>query len=177
LALTWSHAVLYVRDVERMLDFYTRVLNFEITDRGPLRGGPAEIIFLSQSPVEHHQVAFVPTSNDPGTASPLVHVAFRAEGLGDLRSVIGALDNDAVTLRPISHGNTWSVYFQDPEDNGIEIFCETPWHVQQPAGETWDLGLSDDALREWTEDTFQDAAEFGPIDEFYARRAKALASA
>ena len=34
--LTWSHAVMYVRDEAVMLHFYTRVLGFEITNRGPL---------------------------------------------------------------------------------------------------------------------------------------------
>ena len=30
---SWSHAVLYVRDLEKMLDFYGNVLGFEVTDR------------------------------------------------------------------------------------------------------------------------------------------------
>ena len=35
-------------------------------------------------------------------------------------------------IRPICHGNAWSVYFQDPEGNQIEMFCDTPWYVPQP---------------------------------------------
>ena len=48
--LRWSHSVVYVRDLEQMIDFYTNVLGFEVTDRGPV--GPAEgapeIAFMSQ---------------------------------------------------------------------------------------------------------------------------------
>lgn len=34
--LTWSHAVLQVRDLDTMLDYYTKVLGFAVSDRGPL---------------------------------------------------------------------------------------------------------------------------------------------
>ena len=34
--LRWSHAVVYVRDLPNMLDFYTNVLGFQIIDRGPV---------------------------------------------------------------------------------------------------------------------------------------------
>ena len=40
LRLEVAHAVLYVHDVERMIDFYTNTLGFEVTDRGPL--GPRQ---------------------------------------------------------------------------------------------------------------------------------------
>ena len=60
--LTWSHAVMYVRDEAVMLDFYTRVLGFEITDRGPLGEQGPDIIFLSQNPEEHHQLAMLPAA-------------------------------------------------------------------------------------------------------------------
>jgi catechol-2,3-dioxygenase len=175
MALSWSHAVIYVKDAPRMLDFYTRVLGFEETDRGKIRGGKMEIIFLSQSPREHHQIAFVPTREDEGPSNMLAHFAFRVGDLGELRSAIDTLERESVSLRPVSHGNTWSVYLQDPEGNGLEIFCETPWHVQQPAGETWDTGLPDEALREWTLAKFENAEGFSPIEEYYARRAEELA--
>ena len=66
MALSWSHTVLHIKDTSGMLDFYTRVLGFEVTDRGAMGGGRgSEIIFLSQSPEEHHQLAFIPT-REPG---------------------------------------------------------------------------------------------------------------
>ena len=60
--LRWSHAVLYVRDLEAMLAFYRDVLGFQVSDRGPLdpRNPGLEIAFLSQVGSDHHQLAFVP---------------------------------------------------------------------------------------------------------------------
>ena len=37
LQLEVAHSVLYVHDREAMINFYTDVLGFEVTDRGPLR--------------------------------------------------------------------------------------------------------------------------------------------
>ena len=76
---------------------------------------------------------------------------------------------------PLTHGNAWSVYFRDPEFNGVEVFIDTPWHVRQPQGEPLDLDLSNDEIIETTRDHFSKEPEFGPIDEFYNRRAERLA--
>ncbi len=55
--LSMSHIGLYVHDLPRMEDFYTRVLGFTVTDRGKVRG--ADIVFTSWDPKDHHQVALV----------------------------------------------------------------------------------------------------------------------
>ena len=54
-------------------------------------------------------------------------------------------------LRPVSHGNAWSIYFQDPEGNRIEMFCDTPWYVSQPCGFEIDLDKPEDSLYRETE--------------------------
>ncbi len=176
MALSWSHSVLIVRDEAKMLDFYTRVLGFQVTDRGTIRDNQ-QIIFLSQQPDEHHQVGFILGREDAGPSNNLAHLAFRVENLGELRQKIAALKGEEVQLRPISHGNTWSVYFQDPEGTGIEIFCDTPWHVQQPQGQQWDLEAGDDHLKAWTEATFKEEPSFGTRADYIARRVRELAEA
>ena len=162
MTLTWSHAVMYVRDEARMLDFYSRVLGFEETDQGMIRGDTMRIIFLSQSPDEHHQLAFIPIREGDEPSNSVDHFAFRIDDLDALRGMISTLREEDVSFRPVTHGNTWSVYFSDPENNGIEIFCDTPWHVQQPTGITWDTEQADEALRQWTLETFNKEPTFGP---------------
>jgi catechol 2,3-dioxygenase len=174
MALNWSHAVLFVRDETRMLDFYTRVLGFQITDQGPTSSGQ-KIIFMSQKAEEHHQIAFLAGRKDDGPSNSHAHLAFRVDDMAELRGMIARLKAEDLTLRPTSHGNTWSVYFQDPEKNGIEVFCDTPWQVAQPAGETWDMTLDDEALLEWTREKFRDAERFGPQQDYIDRRKRELA--
>jgi catechol 2,3-dioxygenase len=175
--LKWSHSVLYVRDLGEMLDFYTGVLGFEVSDRGPVGGPDApEIVFLSQVETDHHQLAFLPVRQGEGPSNSVNHMAFRTGSLDDVRAMAERLREDgrASGLQPICHGNAWSVYFQDPEGNGIEVFCDTPWHVRQPQAKPWDMSMSDDEVHAWTKSEFGDEPEFGPIDAFYARRAEHL---
>ena len=176
LRLEVAHAVIYVHDVARMIDFYTHTLGFEVTDRGPL--GPAEIVFLSQNANDHHQVAFITGRDEPDPSNSVHHVAFRSGGtLDELKALKKALEADAEVTQivPLTHGNAWSVYFRDPEFNGVEVFIDTPWHVRQPQGEPLDLEKSNDEIVEATRAHFSTEPEFGPIDDFYSRRAEHLA--
>jgi catechol 2,3-dioxygenase-like lactoylglutathione lyase family enzyme len=50
-----GHVGLYVTDTARMIDFYTRVLGFVVTDADP----KGILTFLSRNPEEHHQVVLV----------------------------------------------------------------------------------------------------------------------
>jgi catechol 2,3-dioxygenase len=169
--LRWSHAVLYVRNLDEMLSFYEDVLGFRVSDRGPL--DPAnpglEIAFLSQVGTDHHQLAFVPVRGE-GPSTTLHHVAFRVESLADVKALIGKLraDGRASDLDPINHGNAWSIYFKDPEGNGVEVFCDSPWNVRQPQAKPWDPSLGEDDLRRQTEAQFGSEPGFVPIAEFYA---------
>lgn len=179
LDLEVAHAVIYVRDPEAMIDFYTRVLGFEVTDRGPLRSNPGEeIIFLSQTARHHHQVAFITGRSETGRSASHNHVAFRSSGtLDDLKALHRELEAEPGVsgIMPLTHGNAWSVYFSDPEGNGVEIFIDTPWHVAQPQGKPLDLSLSNDEIVARTREQFADEPEFGDLRAFYQRRADHLA--
>ena len=173
LRLEVAHAVLYVHDVADMIEFYTTTLGFEVTDRGPL--GRDEIVFLSQNVNDHHQIAFITGRDEPQPSNSMNHVAFRSPGsLDDLRALKKTLaaDERVTQIVPLTHGNAWSVYFRDPEFNGVEVFIDTPWHVRQPQGEPLDLDKSNDEIVEATRTHFSTEPEFGPIDDFYGRRAE-----
>lgn len=175
LGLEVAHAVLRVHDLDQMLDFYTRTLGFEVTDRGPL--GRDEIVFLSQSATSHHQVAFITGRSAPQRSDNLNHVAFRSVGtLDGLKALHAALAADAriTGIMPLTHGNAWSVYFQDPELNGIEVFIDTPWHVAQPQGAPLDLSRSNDEIIEWTHEHYAGEPRFGPMDAYFDQRAAHL---
>ena len=158
--LSWSHAVLNVRDLDAMLTFYSDVLGFTISDRGPLGPGAPEIVFLSNDPNEHHQVARVPDRQGETAGNPLNHLAFRVESFDDVKSLHDRLAGEGTDILPLSHGNTLSLYFNDPEGNGLEVFWDTPWHVEQPQGKVWDTGMDRDAALAWVEENFSAEAGF-----------------
>src|ERR1051326_4668609 len=68
-------------------------------------------------------------------------------------------------IRPISHGNAWSVYFQDPEGNQIEMFCDTPGYVPQPCGFKIDLASSEAEVYRAPEAYCREQPGFKPMEE------------
>jgi catechol 2,3-dioxygenase-like lactoylglutathione lyase family enzyme len=153
MSYTVSHFEIRAHDQKAMEKFYTEVLGFIVSDRGLLTAGPAagrELIFLSHSPDEHHQIVLIPCdTTDRGGG--IGHVAFRVDSLDEVRGVyekVRALPY--AKPEPVSHGNTWSVYFRDPENNRIEIFTQTPWHATQPCRFAVDYDQDDAGLKEAT---------------------------
>ncbi|MGI9327142.1 MAG: VOC family protein [Pseudomonadales bacterium] len=164
--LHWSHAVLNVRDLDNMLNFYTDVLGFTISDRGPLGPEAPDIVFMSNDPEEHHQVAMVPTRDGETAGNPLNHLAFRVESFDDVKDLHDRLTAlNGINILPLSHGNTLSLYFNDPEGNGLEVFWDTPWHVAQPQGKVWDTGLDRDAALNWVQENFSEEPSFARQEE------------
>ncbi|HKS90232.1 MAG TPA: VOC family protein, partial [Stellaceae bacterium] len=79
-------------------------------------------------------------------------------------------------IRPISHGNAWSVYFRDPEGNQIEMFCDTPWYIPQPCGFKIDLDQSEDEVYRATEEYVRAQPGFQPMEQWRAEISKKIAA-
>ena len=110
-----------MRDIRRAVEFYTVVLGFLVTNRGEPVPGMGEMVFLSQDESAHHQIVLVQTAEPPPPGFVMAaHLAFSLDSLDDLR-VIGERLAAAKTetVIPISHGNAWSLYFTDPDGNGL----------------------------------------------------------
>lgn len=178
MAVRWSHCVLRVRDVEAMVAFYCDALGFRVADRGPIGRGGGEIVFLSGSSSDHHQMAFMGVRG-PEEASSLEHNAFRVDSLAEVldRYRWATGDERVEAAHPVTHGNAISVYFSDPEGNGIEVFCDTPWHVQQPQVRGWDPSKREDEILATIEAEFRDEPEFMPMEQYRARQAELFGEA
>jgi catechol-2,3-dioxygenase len=134
-----SHFGIHVTDVDRMTDFYTRVLGLLVSDRGTLENGPT-LVFLSRDPDEHHQLVLV-TGRPAGSGFNVVNqISFKLPTLADLQTMHARVRDEGIKeFRIVTHGNAWSVYFADPEGNRVELFVDTPWHTPQPFAEPFDI--------------------------------------
>jgi catechol-2,3-dioxygenase len=149
-SLAFSHMGIYVTDIARMEDFYTRVLGFTATDRGDL--GVIRLVFLSRDPREHHQIVLASGRPRELPFNPINQISFRMAEFAGLREMHRRLEREGVAeLSPVSHGNALSVYFRDPEANRIELFVDTPWYVQQPLRVPMDMRLGDAQIWAWAE--------------------------
>jgi catechol-2,3-dioxygenase len=146
-----------------MEEFYTRCLGLVVTDRGEGKNG---MIFLSRNPNEHHQLVLTPRKSDTEAESPIDHIAFRVDSLTKLRVFHKALESCSTKLQTVSHGTTWSIYFLDPEDNRLELFTDTPWHVNQPCRFEVDFEMSNEELLEFTELKIKDLPGFVEVNKW-----------
>jgi catechol 2,3-dioxygenase len=174
-SLRFSHVGLFVTEMARMADFYTRVLGFAVTDAGKL--GESRLTFLSRDPADHHQIVLV-EGRPEGLPDRIVNqVSFRVDNLADLQRFHRRVREEAPReLVAVSHGNAWSIYFRDPEGNRIEVFTDSPWHVPQPVREPLDLDRPEaDILRE-TEAFCRSRPGFKPMAEWHAEIARKIAA-
>jgi catechol-2,3-dioxygenase len=166
MTLGLSHFEIKARDLERLEDFYTRVLGCVVTDRS--LPGAYQMVFLSLNPGEHHQIVLAQATDGDFAAGSLDHLAFRTDGLPALRRHHRALEAYGdLPIETVSHGTTWSVYFCDPEGNRLELFADTPWHVAQPLRFPIDLAMADQELIQWTERQISDLADFQPAEDWF----------
>ena len=179
-ALTISHVVLHCFDIEKMIDFYSRVLGLRMTDDGRIGSDDyngARIAFFSCDPRDHHQLALT-EGRTAEKGSVLLHqISFRHDSLARLRSLKERLDAEGgAEITPANHGTHWSIYFFDPEGNRIEAFVETPWYVKQPVWSDLDLAQSDAEIEAATKARFGDDPSFRRLDEWRAEFAREAAS-
>ena len=175
--LRLGHATIPARDINAMVAFYTEVLGFHVTNRGEPVPGMGEMAFISQTPDEHHQIVLVQTP-DPAARSFVLadHLAFHVDSLNQLRELSQRLtDAGNTSAIPINHGNAWSVYFTDPEGNGLECYLDTPFHVAQPYGDGLDLSMSDAEIEELTRTNLSTQPEFQPFPQWRAAMSERLA--
>jgi len=144
--LSFSHMGVFVTDINKMVDFYTRVLGLVVSDRDVRKDG-TEIAFMTLDPREHHQVVFATGRPADLNYNVIQQLSFRAPSISALRETYVALKREPILeLGPISHGNALSAYFRDPEGNRMEVFIDTKWHVPQPCAEPVDLMKPDDEI-------------------------------
>ena len=165
--LAFSHMGIFVADLARMEDFYTRVLGFAVTDRGLL--GATSLVFLSRDPKEHHQIVLAGGRPAGPGFNPINQISFRMADLAGLREMHRRVEREGVRdLAPVSHGNALSVYFRDPEGNRLELFVDTPWYVEQPVRVPIDMNLSDSEIWQWAERDARSRQGFKPVEEWRA---------
>jgi catechol 2,3-dioxygenase len=159
-----THTGIYVNDVSKMVDFYTRALGLIVADRGKIGNG--ELAFLTAFPDEHHQLVLV-SGRAPEGVSTVNQLSFLVDGLDQVKTMFARVREAGVSeFRQTSHGNALSVYFSDPEGNRVEIYTHTPWYIPQPHGVPIDLSKSNEEIMAETERHCRETDGFLPVSEW-----------
>jgi catechol-2,3-dioxygenase len=129
-----NHAVLYVRDVDRSVAFYTDVLGFRVKTALP---GAAFLqaegstndhdlgLFAVGDPRLSSAEKHVGASTAGRTSVGLYHLAWEVDTLAELRRVADVLRRNGALVGASDHGSTKALYAHDPD--GLEF--EVSWLV------------------------------------------------
>jgi len=121
-----NHAVLYVRELDRSVDFYRRVFGFEEIARirsfmAFLRAGDSE---------NHHDLGLMAVGPNaprpPRGSTGLYHLAWQVNRIEDLARAAEVLQREGALGGASDHGATKSLYGQDPDGNEFEIMWPVP---------------------------------------------------
>ena len=118
-----GHAHIKVRDLDRAIDFYSRFLGMQLTERVG-----SDYAFLTASGY-HHELAL--QNVGPGAATPpepsigLYHIAFEVPDRLSFARAYKSLVDAGVRVGTVDHLISWAIYLHDPDGNGIEIYWDT----------------------------------------------------
>jgi catechol-2,3-dioxygenase len=119
-----GHVVLKVRDIERSARFYRDVLGLKEVARANF-GRPMAFFSTGQN---HHDIALLEVGAEAPAPEPngvgLYHVALViGTTLDELRAAKAHLEAHGYTkLRLTDHQVTQSIYLDDPDGNGVELY-------------------------------------------------------
>ena len=123
-----GHVLLRVADEEASKRFYRDVLGFRVAEQDPEHGG----VFMTLGD-GFHTIDVTQHPSPQEAARPergglgLVHVAFKVGSYAALREAYTHLLAQGVEIqRAIDHVCQRSLYFTDPDGNGLEIYYEMP---------------------------------------------------
>jgi catechol 2,3-dioxygenase len=128
-----GHVHLKVSDLERSIDFYCNLLGFELMAKYG-----KDAAFVSAGGYHHHIGLNVWYSRNgsppPDNATGLFHLAILYPSRKDLAAIFLRLRNAGYPLSGASdHGVSEAIYLDDPDDNGLELYCDRPRGLWQYA--------------------------------------------
>ena len=167
---TPAHFGIFVFDLDRMVDFYTTVFRLTITDEGLGKNFGNRLVFMSASEDQHHHLVLSEGRSPQSPVSTVMQLSFLVPNLEELRlNRALAVAQGATELRPMNHGNAWSLYYFDPEGNRVEVYLDTPYYVAQPYGAPLDLEASEAGLLDQTHQMVKDDPSFMPLEQWQAK--------
>ncbi len=122
-----NHAVLYVRDVDRSVEFYRDVLGFRVVNAMP---GAAFI--QAEGSTNDHDLGLFQLGPQAGPSQAgqatvgLYHLAWEVDTLGELERLAGVLGTAGSLVGASDHGTTKSLYAKDPDGLEFEIAWVVP---------------------------------------------------
>ena len=139
-----NHAVLYVRDLDRSVEFYRRAFGFEEI----AREGGAMAFLRAAGTDNHHDLGLMAIGTDapqpPRPSIGLYHLAWQVPAIEDLAAAAAVLADLGALTGMSDHGATKSLYGRDPDGIEFEVMWMVPraqWGEYEKRGVVLPLDL------------------------------------
>lgn len=123
-----GHVHLKVSNLKRSLEFYKDIFDMQITE---VEFNYAFLTFGGK----HHDLALQerahpdkPKENSIG----LYHLAFEVDTEQELARITQKVIDSNLPCSAVDHGISKSLYFEDPDGNGIEVYIDTRASLKEP---------------------------------------------
>ncbi len=159
-----NHAVLYVRELSRSVEFYTDVFGFAVDTERP---GRAAFLRADGSLNDHELGLFAIGDDSPGPQPGrvgLYHLAWEVGTLGELAEVARKLTERRALVGASDHLVSKSLYAKDPDGIEFEVMWRVPredWPSLEAGQDTLPLDLQA-AIDRWGTDLATGAAAGSP---------------
>lgn len=145
-----NHAVLYVRELDRSVDFYQRAFGFQEIAR---EGGMMAFLRAAGS-TNHHDLGLLAVGAEaprpPRGSTGLYHLAWEVPTIHDLAASARVLSELGALTGASDHGATKSLYGRDPDHNEFEVMWMVPreqWGEYENRGIIAPLDLDQEVAR------------------------------
>jgi catechol-2,3-dioxygenase len=132
-----NHAVLYVRDLARVVEFYHYALGFEVRMEIPGRAA----FLRSPDSANDHDLGLFEVGDAPLPHNPYVglyHLAWEVGTLKDLAEIRDRLAERGALVGASDHRVSKSLYAKDPSGIEFEVMWRVPaenWEQEMSSGE------------------------------------------
>jgi catechol-2,3-dioxygenase len=132
-----NHAVLYVSDLAKVVDFYRYALGFEVRMEIPGRAA----FLRSPGSANDHDLGLFEVGHAPVPRNPYVglyHLAWEVGTLAELAEIRARLDERGALVGASDHRVSKSLYAKDPSGIEFEVMWRVPaedWEQEMQAGD------------------------------------------
>ena len=115
-----GHIHIKVSNLKKAEKFYIKIFEFKISERA------GDYLFLTFGK-EHHDLALQEIKNakrPSDNMTGLYHFAIELDNLKQLANIYLKLKKYNVGCMAIDHGISKTIYFSDPDGNGIEVYVD-----------------------------------------------------
>ena len=128
-----NHAVLYVRDVDASVAFYTEALGFRVK-----AAMPGAAFLQAEGSTNDHDLGLFAAGERAGASAAgrgtvgLYHLAWEVDTLGELRRIAAVLAERGALVGASDHGTTQARSAHDPDGLEFEVSWLVPAYLLTP---------------------------------------------